>query len=159
MVKDINLSQLLALIEVSGNVKQIKMTGGDLTWRKWKDIDVTKNSHTITIGWKRSNFRGSENQYLCMTLKNLRKPYAWESHKDNRFYEPILSAYYYEGDNCNKNTKFLWEIIGNSIEIIDDIGLVGNGGEYQRKNLLKINSHEIFRMKVNDLGRWSENNG
>lgn len=156
MVKDINLSQMLAMIAVSGSVKQIKMRDGDLVWRDWKDVDVTENSHTISIQWDRSDFFGSEKQYIYMQLQELRKPYAWESHKDNRFYKPILHAYYYQGDNCNSRTKFIYEIIGNEIDIIDDIGIVGNGGEYERKNLLKINPNEIFRMKVRNEGRWAE---
>ena len=156
MIKDINLSQLLAMIAVSGSVKQIKMRDGDLFYRDWKNIDVTDNSHSISIGWKRSEFFGSENQYLCMQLQEIRKPYAWEKHTDNRFYEPILHAYYYFGDNCNRRTKFLYEIMGNEIDIIDDIGLIGNGGEYNRKNLLKIDPNVIYRMKVRSEGRWAE---
>jgi hypothetical protein len=46
--------------------------------------------------------------------------------------------------------------MGNEIDIIDDIGLVGNGGEYERKNLLKIDPNEIYRMKVRSEGRWAE---
>lgn len=49
MIKDINLSQLLALISVSGSVKQIKVGDGDLAWREWKSIDITQNSHTVSI--------------------------------------------------------------------------------------------------------------
>ena len=86
MTKDINLSQLLALIAVSGSVKKIEMRDGDLYWRKMDTVDVTKNSHSVSISWKRSEFFGSENQYLCMSLDELRKPYPWEKHKDNRFY-------------------------------------------------------------------------
>ena len=157
MIRDINLSQVLAMIAVSGSVKQIKVRDGDLAWRKWKKIDVTDNSHCVTIEWKRSEFFGSERQFLCMQLQEMRKPYAWEKHEDNRFYEPILHAYYYEGDNCNSRTKFLYEIIGNEIDIIDDIGLVGNGGEYDRKNLLRIDPNEIYKMKVRSEGRWSKN--
>ena len=156
MTKDINLSQLLALIAVSGSVKKIEMRDGDLFWRKMDTVDVAKNSHSISISWKQSEFFGSENQYLCMSLDELRKPYPWEKHEDNRFYEPILHVYYYYGDNCNSRTKFLYEIIGNEIDIIDDIGLVGNGGEYKRKNLLKIDPNEIYRMKVRSEGRWAE---
>lgn len=156
MIKDINLSQLLALIAVSGSVKQIKANDGDLIWKDWKSIDVTDNSHTVSIKWKRCEYFGSENQYLCMTLRDLRKPYPWECHSDNRFYEPILHAYYYQGDNCNKRTKFIYEIIGNEIDIIDDIGLVGSGGEYKRKNLLKIDPNEVYKMKVRNEGRWAE---
>ena len=156
MLRDINLSQLLALIAVSGSVKQIKLCDGDLVWRKMETVDVTKNSHSVGIRWKRGEFFGSEVQSLHMTLRDLRKPYAWENHKDNRFYEPILRAYYYCGDNCNRRTKFIYEIIGNEIDIIDDIGVVGNGGEYERKNLLKIDPNEIFGMKVRNEGRWSE---
>ncbi len=157
MIKDINLSQLLAMIAVSGSVKKIGMRDGDLFWRGMDTVDVTENSHSISIGWKRGDFFGSEYQYLCMMLDDLRKPYAWEKHKDNRFYEPILHAYYYQGDNCNRRTKFIYEIIGNEIDIIDDIGLVGNKGEYKRKNLLKIDPNEIYRMKVRNEGRWEVN--
>ena len=159
MIKDINLSQLLALIAVSGSVKKIEMCDGDLCWRKMGTVDVTKNSHSVRISWEKSNYFGSENQYLCMQLQELRKPYPWEKYKDNRFHEPILHAYYYRGDNCNSRTKFLYEIIGNEIDIIDDIGLVGNGGEYERKNLLKIDPNEIYRMKVRSEGRWAESEG
>ena len=157
MIKDINLSQLLALIAVSGSVKQIKMSGGDLAWRADDNIDVTKNSHSIILRWKRSEFCGSEQQELCMQLRDMRKPYPWEKHKDNRFYEPVFHAYYYRGDNCNRRTKFLYEIMGNEIDIIDDIGLVGNGGEYARKNLLKIDPNEIYKQKVRSEGRWADN--
>lgn len=156
MIKDINLSQLLALIAVSGSVKQIKMRDGDLFWRTMDSVDVTENSHTISIEWKRGQFFGSERQYIYMQLQELRKPYAWEKHSDNRFYMPILKAYYYQGDNCNDRTKFIYEIIGNEIEIIDDIGIVGNGGEYQRKNLLKIDPNDIYAMKVRNEGRWAD---
>lgn len=110
MIHEINLSQMLAMIAVSGSVKQIKVSGGDLTWRKLDSIDVTENSHTITIWWKRSEFCGCEKQYLCMILKDMRKPYPW-GRDAKKFLEPILEAYYYEGDNCNRKTQFLYEII------------------------------------------------
>ena len=155
MIKEINLSQLLALIAVSGSVKQIKMRDGDLVWRSMENVDVQTNSHTISLWWKKGEYCGSDTQYICMKMDELRKPYAWESHADNRFYEPILHAYYYQGDNCNRRTRFIYEIIGNQIDIIDDIGLVGNAGEYERKNLLKIDPNQIYRMKVRDEGRWS----
>ena len=156
MIRDINLSQMLAMIAVSGNIKKIKTGSGNLAWSKWEEVDPTKDSYTIDITWDRGEYCGSDNQYICMALQEIRKPYPHERHKDNRFYEPILHAYYYRGDNCNRNTKFIYEIIGNEIDIIDDIGLVGNGGEYRNKNLLKINPHDIYRMKVRSEGRWAE---
>ena len=154
MIKDILLSQLLALISVSGSVKQIKLRDGDLVWRADDSIDCSNNSHHVSIKWKRSKYCGSENQYLCMTLQTMRKPYEWCEDK-KKYYKPVLKAYYYEGDNCNSHTKFIYEIIGNEIEIIDDIGLVGNGGTYERKNLLNIDPYQVYYDKVNCLGRWS----
>ena len=157
MIQEINLSQMLAMIAVSGSVKQVKVRDGDLTWRATGSIDPTKNSHMISIWWKRSKYSGSEHQYICMSLQEMRKPCSWDKEEKN-FLEPVLEAYYYHGDNCNSRTQFIYEIIANKIKIIDDIGLVGNGGEYHdRTNLLKIDPNKIYEMKVRHEGQWATN--
>ena len=157
MISEINLSQLLAIIAVSGSVKRIELSDGDLVWLKMESVDVTRNSHVVSIQWKRSQFCGSDIQRLCMMLEDMRIPYRWfDSIRCNskRFLEPVFHAYYYEGDNCNQKTRPISECIANNIDIIDDIGLVGNGGSYKRKNLLIIDPNQIFSMKVNNQGRW-----
>ena len=157
MISEINLSQLLAIIAVSGSVKRIELSDGDLVWLKMESVDVTRNSHVVSIQWKRSQFCGSDIQRLCMMLEDMRIPYRWfDSIRCNskRFLEPVFHAYYYEGDNCNQKTRPIYECIANNIDIIDDIGLVGNGRSYKRKNLLIIDPNQIFSMKVNNQGRW-----
>lgn len=157
MINEINLSQLLAIIAVSGSVKRIELSDGDLVWRKMESVDVTRNSHMVSIQWKRSQFCGSDIQRLCMMLEDMRLPYrCFDSTRcdSKRFLEPVFHAYYYEGDNCNQKTRPIYECIANNIDIIDDIGLVGNGGTYKRKNLLIIDPNQIFSMKVNSQGRW-----
>lgn len=160
MIREINLSQLLAVIAVSGSVKRIEVCDGDLVWQKMETVDVTKHSHTVSVQWKRSKFCGSEIQRLCMILDDMREPYRWfdaTTTHSKRFLEPVLHAYYYDGDNCNEKTRPIYECIANDIDIIDDIGLVGNGGAYKRKNLLLIDPNEVFSMKVNNEGRWEAN--
>ena len=157
MIREINLSQLLAVIAVSGSVKRIEVCDGDLVWRKLETVDVTSNSHMVSIQWKRSEFCGSEIQRLYMRLEDMRKPYGWfDSTRcdSKRFLEPVFHAYYYEGDSCNRKTRPIYECIANDIDIIDDIGLVGNGGAYNHKNLLFIDPNKVFSMKVNNEGRW-----
>ena len=156
MLQEINMSQMLAMIGVSYNTKQVKMVEGDLTWAGMDSVDITENSHTIVIGWKEHYISGGSKEHrLCMTLMDMRKPVPW-GHKEKKFHEPILKAYYYTGDNCNSDTQFIYEIMANKIKIIDDIGLVGNGGEYKKKNLLKIIPDEVYSMKLRNEGRWAE---
>lgn len=157
MINEINLSQLLAIIAVSGSVKRIELSDGDLVWRKMESVDVTRNSHMVSIKWKRSQFCGSDIQRLWMMLEDMRLPNrCFDSTRcdSKRFLEPVFHAYYYEGDNCNQKTRPIYECIANKIDIIDDIGLVGNGGTYKRKNLLIVDPNQIFSMKVNSQGRW-----
>lgn len=149
MLRDINLSQLLAMISVSMSAKQVKITGGDLGWRDLSSVDVTQNCHNLTLGWK-----GLGRTYcLCMTLDEMRSRAAWTP--EEKYKMPILRAFYFSGDNCNHRTKFIYEIMGNEIDIIDDIGIVGNGGSYAKKNLLKFDPNEIYGMKVWNEEQWA----
>lgn len=156
MIKEIMLSQILAMIAVSFNTKRVTIGFGDLQWREEKDVDVNKNSHIVSIEWYENGNTKARLMDLCMSLVDKRKPYKHAEDKDKQY---ILHAYNFDGDNCNTYTRFLYEIIANDIDIIDDIGLVG-GKYYNQKgpnpNLLKINPHELFADKVNHRNRYAD---
>ena len=116
-------SQLLALIKCSFKTKYVATSGGDLYYLSIEDIDTTKECHSLTIKWKRGEgICGHPWMHLCMTLEDIRPKYRYSGEKRG-----ILQAYYFEGDNCNERTRFLYKIMADGVDIIDDIGLIGNG--------------------------------
>lgn len=140
-MKRIMLSQLLALIAVSFDTKKVRGSYGILNWVKTKSEAL---HHCLTLIWKRGRCCGIENMQICMILDR------FDSAK------PIFRAYYFDGDNCNDRTRFIYECMANETDIVDDIGIVGAGEKITRRtNLLKINPHDSETF--NALCRWRTN--
>lgn len=121
-MNEILLSQLIALIKCSFRTKYVATQDGDLCWRKFEDLDPSKGCHSLSIWWKRGEgICGHPRMHLCMTLEDIRP-----KHRTFGERRGILKAYYFEGDNCNERTRFLYKIMADEVEIIDDIDLIGN---------------------------------
>ena len=121
-MKEILLSQLIALIKCSFKTNYVATENGDLTWRTFESIDPSKYSHTLSIWWKRGEgICGHPRMNLCMVLKDIRPRAPWLNEK--RY---VLNAYNFDGDNCNERTRFLYKIMADQVDIIDDINLIGN---------------------------------
>ena len=128
MKNEILFSQLIALIKCSFKTTYVATCGGDLDFLQIENIDPLKECHSLMIKWKRGEgICGHPWMHLCMTLENIRPKYRYSGEKRG-----ILQAYYFEGDNCNERTRFLYKIIADGIEIIDDIGVIGNGKRCKR---------------------------
>lgn len=150
-MKQILMSQLLALIAVSFDTKKITCSG----WYGWsvpdRIPDLECDSHQLELRW-------NKRQYLCMTLTDCRKPYRWCTNQQD--YQWIFRAFYFSGDNCNDRSRFLFSIMADETPIIDDIGIIGGGYAKPYKNghkhnLLTINPHQLFSDKVNHRGRYA----
>lgn len=131
MIRQILFSQLVAMIKVSFNTKKITACDGTLTFMAENRLKNGMSGQMLRIKWKRGQrCSGRETMYLCMSLQE----------KSKQGY--ILHAYYFDGDNCNMQTRFLYEVMANEIDIVDDLGIVGYGIDY-RKNLININPFDV----------------
>lgn len=140
-MRRIMLSQLLALIAVSFDTKKVTVSYGILNWAKTKREAL---NHGLTLLWKRGRCCGRESMRICMILDRFDSS------------EPIFRAYYFEGDNCNDRTRFIYKCLANETAIVDDIGIVGADERITRRtNLLKINPHDSETF--NALQRWRTN--
>ena len=132
------LSQLLALIAVSFDTKKVTASYGILNWAKTKSEAL---HHQLTLNWKRGRCCGIESMCISMILDRFDSA------------EPIFRAFYFNGDNCNDRTRFIYDCMANETDIVDDIGIVGVGERItKRTNLLKINPHDSDTVKA--LWRW-----
>jgi hypothetical protein len=64
--------------------------------------------------------------------------------------EYVYHAYYFNGDNCNDYTRFLYKIMADNVDIVDDLGITGHGAEIGRKSISKINPREVLRDKIRE---------
>lgn len=138
-------SQLIGLISASFETNKVQIRDGYLAWcnRPMTDKDLEK-SHSLSIKWKRSGYIDC---YLCMSLNGKLK-------KSSSFYDDYyLTAYYFNGDNCNSRTRFLFKLMADEIMIIDDFGIVGHGGEIGKTSLTKLKHSDYASAMVNARGR------
>lgn len=146
----IRFSQLLALIRVTHEPKHIRVRDGDLAWRSNRREIIEENKGgSLSIEWDRGIGCGSDKPYLCFTLDEFQYSTEWmKNHgihlwregwryrRDGNHHDldepvPVLRAYYYNGDNCNDRTDFLWQLVALQTKVYDDIGIVGGGwGNY-----------------------------
>ena len=140
-MRTIFLSQLLALIAVSFDTKKVTTFPSIVVFGETKEA-VTGNE--ILITWKRGRVYGHEEMHLWLFL---------DKFEDER---PIFHAYYFDGDNCNERSRFIYSVMAEKTEIVDDIALTGAGESINsRTNLLKINPHDIEVMR-SIRERWKE---
>ena len=158
MIQEIMMSQVLALIQVGYDTKSIWCAGNYITTHETADVEQFAQ-HFITLCWK-GKFICDKDYRLHMSLSDIRKPYYLaDPVKDRRYYEPIFKAYYFEGDNCNDYSQFIYELIGNKIAIVDDIRIAGSnyGKQYRNNrhfNLLDVKHQDVSIDIVNRRGRW-----
>jgi|GEM_PF-5117401 len=131
MIRQILLSQLVAMIKVGYDANRITASGAAI----WRDEDSPDEPYNLVLYWKNKIHCGQKDMSFCMTLDGKYKDY------------PVLHAYYFAGDNCNDHTRFLYEIIANEIQVLDDLGIVG-GQISNRKSLTAIKPHEVYIAKL-----------
>lgn len=161
MIHEIQLSQVLALVSVGYRTKKIWCTGNAITTieRFFPEEFV---QHNATLCWKNDAGLFGRDMRLHISLDDIRKPYYLaDAVRDKRYYEPIFRAYYFEGDNCNDYSQFIYELIGNRIAIVDDIRLAGSkyGVPYKNNrkfNLLDVDPHKVSIDITNRYGRWKD---
>lgn len=74
-----------------------------------------------------------------------------ESTKETcRGHEYVYRAYYYEGNNCNDGTRFLYKIMADEIKIVDDLGITKHGSEIGKTYLTKLSAQQYFSAKINN---------
>lgn len=145
MSQYIPMSQLIGLISASHETNKIQIKDGDLAWRCGKIDEVHIGEHSLSIKWDRGSGYGSQDPHLCLSLVRMEK-----GHFNNKYF---FTAYYYYGDNCNDRTRFLYKIMADEIEILDDLGIVGHGGEIGKTYLTKLKWSDYSRICVNANGR------
>ena len=123
------LSQVIALIRVSFNTKGIKISNCGLIY------SADKYDGSFSIKWKRGNgICGHEMMYLYFSYDHTEENYRGK--------RVVLKIYLFDGDSCNERTQWIYFLIGNQIEIVDDIGLCGSCDKYHNKRLEKIKPYE-----------------
>lgn len=144
------LSQVLAMIKVSFDTKAIMAQNGDLWFMKPENILLT-SSHSFSIKWKRGRVCGSETMSLHFSLEDIRPKYHHaklpleESKK-----EYVFRIYNFNGDNCNDRTQFIYWLMGNQIDIIDDLGICSlYDPKFSKKHLDKINPFDVSKELFN----------
>lgn len=137
------LSQVIAMIKASFDTKAVLSSGGDIWWREPENID-TESSHSFSIKWKRGRCCGSEEMSLYFSLEDIRAKYNRKQALLEMDKEYVFHIYLFRGDNCNDRTQFLYWLMGNQIDIIDDLGLCSLVYKNpSRKRLDKINPFDV----------------
>lgn len=140
-MKRILLSQLLALIKVSFDTKSVTVYPNSVIWAKKPDDAI---GNQIELRWKRGQTCGSPEMWLCLQCERFEKG------------KPIFNAYYFNGDNCNDRSRFLYFLMAEDTDIIDDIALTGANEDVKRRtNLLKINPFD-YEVQRKVYKRWKE---
>ena len=161
MIHEIQLSQVLALIGVGYRTKTIWCDRISMTMFEAESPEEFIQQG-VPLRWKDEAGITGRKMALHIFLDDLRKPYyTADKVRDRRYWEPIFRAYYFEGDNCNDYSQFIYELIGNKIAIVDDIRLAGSNYGVPHKNnrpfnLLDVDPHQVLVDIVNRYGRWKK---
>lgn len=123
------LSQVFALIKVSFNTSRITISDCGLVY------DSEKGGF-FSVKWKRGKgIFGHEMMYLYFSYHH--------TEEDYRGKRAVLRIYLFDGDSYNDRTQWIYFLLGNQIEIVDDIGLCGSGDKYFNTWLEKINPYNL----------------
>lgn len=145
MKNEILMSHLIALISASHETKNVQLDGGDLAYIEGLSAAATAHFGVLSIKWKRGTGCGCETPRLYMQSVGTRK--------GNSYPRIVLRAYYYQGDNCNERTRFLYWLMADDVDIIDDLGICGHGSEIGKTYLTKLSANEYGVCMVNARGR------
>ena len=145
MKNEILLSHLIGLISVSHETKNVQLAGGDLAYIAGLSAAVTAPFGVLHIKWKRGTGSGCEIPHLSMKSAGVRE--------NNSYSKIVLRAYYYQGDNCNERTRFLYWLMADDVDIIDNLGICGHGSEIGKTYLTKLSAYEYSVCMVNARGR------
>ena len=145
MKPEILMSQLVALIAASHETDKVQIADGELAWRE-EPIDAT-GYKAISIKWNKGKGSGSAYPFLWMVLKDVRERSGSSSK------EYVLGAYCYNGDNCNERTRFIYGLMADDVDIIDDLGIIGHAKEIGETYLTKLSPTEYRWYADNTKGK------
>ena len=148
MKNEILMSQLIGLISASNETNRVQINSGDMALLVGspEEIMAKECNGMLSISWARGTGFGCKTPCLYMKVRDLKKsPSSYQ-----RF---VLRAYHYEGDNCNERTRFLYGLMADDVDIIDDLGICGHGSEIGKTYLTKLSANEYGVCMVNARGR------
>lgn len=146
MKNEILLSQLVGLISATFETKKIQIHSGVLAWYTGSVEKTSElNNGILSIRWARGTGTGCDMPCLYMSVSGFRESCL--------FKRIVLHAYYYVGDNCNERTRFLYWLMADDVDIIDDLGICGHGSEIGKTYLTRLSANEYCRCMVNANGK------
>lgn len=146
MKPEIMMSQLIALISASNETTKIRLSCGSALYANPPSArQFIPHGLSFVIKWDRGEGHGQKEPYLCLSCIRCKE--------GSLYNEYIYHAYYYQGDNCNSRTRFLYGLMADEVEIIDDLGITGHGYEIGKMSLTKLRRSDYVRCAVNARGR------
>ncbi len=159
-MKRLFLSQLVGLISATYETRDIKVSSNYSTWEgvffdyggiptKKGVYDVPGRISSISLYWKNKVHTGSKEQELHISFDQVKVGFCY--HNKKPYFTPVGSIYLYHGDNCNDHTYFIYYLIGNEVDIIDDLGVVGASDKIGRKSLCNLSAAKHRHNQFNGL--------